>query len=80
MQVLNITQYEDGSSWAANVAVSGFVMSAVLVAGKVRVHQVARKDRRSAPRWAAGHVQKWAAQQVAQLPAEWMAKHSAMYQ
>ena len=80
MQILNVTQYEDGSSWAANLSVSGFVMSAVLVGGKVRVHQVARKDRRSAPKWAAGYVQKWAEQQVNQLPSDWMAKHTEMYQ
>lgn len=79
MQILNVTQYPDASSWAASVTIRGFVLSAVLVGGVVRVHQVARKDRRSAPRWAAGHVQRWAEQQVAQLPADWMTAHRAMY-
>lgn len=79
MQVQNITCYDDGSSWSATLALRGFILCAVLVDGRLRVHQVVRKDARRAPKWMLGHIQKWAERQVKELPAEWMKKHLEMY-
>ena len=79
MKVTNITQYDDGSTWAASVEIQGFIICAVLVANEIRVHQVARRDKRTAPKWAIPTVKKWAAAEVAKLSPEWMAKHSEMY-
>ena len=79
MQVLNIDQYEDGSSWAASVKLDGFIICAVLVANKLRLHQVARKDRLKANPRSFKIVQQWATDQVQQLSAEWMQLHTEMY-
>lgn len=79
MQVLNETIEQDGSAWTAIVNVRGVLFRAGLVANRLQVGRVPYKFPPRTPRWAEKAVREWAEKRVAQLPAEWMAKHREMY-
>ncbi len=80
MQVEAITQQPDASAWSAVVRVQGLVYVASYVAARLTVKLGPYKHPPRRPRWHLESVRKWAEQQVAALPAEWIAAHRAMYQ
>lgn len=80
MQVENQVTQPDASAWTAVVVVAGAKFVASYVAGKVTAKLAPYKHQPRRPRWAIGHVQKWAEAEVAKLPAEWHQAHKALYQ
>lgn len=79
MNIISMTAESDGSSWVAVVEVRGVVYRAGFVAGRLSCGLGPYKHAPRRPRWAEKSVREWAEKQVAQLPAEWMEKHRAMY-
>lgn len=79
MQVEKLVQETDGSSWGAVVRVQGVIFVASYVANRLSVHLGPYKHAPRRPRWAEEHVKRWAEKQVAELPAEWIHKHQALY-
>ena len=79
MQVVSQDLQDDGSAWAAVVVVAGVMFRASYVANRLTCGIAPYKNNPRRPRWAIGAVQRWAEQQVAAIPADWMAMHREMY-
>lgn len=72
-------QEADGSAWTALVRVQGVLFVASYVANRLSVRLGPYKHAPRRPRWAEGHVKRWAEQQIALLSPDWMSKHREMY-
>ncbi len=79
MHVHSETIQPDASAFSAVVEVRGVTYIANYVAGRLNVGLAPYKRAPRRPRWAIEHVRQWAANRVAELPAEWHAAHNAMY-
>ncbi|AVA38283.1 hypothetical protein AU374_05887 [Cupriavidus metallidurans] len=79
MQVEKQIQEADGSAWTALVRVQGVLYVASYVANRLSVRLGPYKHAPRRPRWAEEHVKRWAEQQIALLPSDWISKHQEMY-
>jgi len=79
MRVEKQIQEADGSAWTALVRVQGVLYVASYVANRLSVRLGPYKHAPRRPRWAEEQVNRWAEQQIALLPSDWICKHQEMY-